>query len=117
MEYRLRFEGMPPNLLNARLKVRDRLRTVKAWRERVAWTARAEGLPRLQRARLSAVFTRRALGVADEDGDRCRLKPITDGLVVAGVLPKDTRGHVEWGAVTEEHGPPGVTLIVEVLEA
>jgi hypothetical protein len=113
--WELHFDGMPPNLLNARLSVRARIQAVKLWRERAAWHARQAGLPRLERARLSAVFTRRALGVADEDGDHARCKMLVDGLVRAGVLPQDTRSHVEWGPILEQRGLPGVTLIVEAL--
>lgn len=76
-------------------------------------------MPTLERVRISAVMERRSLGVADEDNDRSRLKPLVDGLRDAGVIANDTRGFVEWGTVTERRaGPdgPGVLLIVEALE-
>lgn len=109
----LRFDGLPPNLLNARLRVRERIRAVRHWRERAYLEARLYGIPRLGRICLSATFYRKRLGVADEDGDRCRLKPLLDGLVQAGVIPTDTRAYVEWGSVTEQRGAPGVELVIE----
>lgn len=111
--WHLRFEGMPPNLLNARLHHHTRARVVRHWRRR-AWAAAAlADIPPLGRARLSAVFTRRALHVADPDGDMARLKPLVDGLRDARVLSNDTRRCVEWGPLDEAHGPPGVTLVIE----
>jgi len=112
----LRFQGMPPNLMNARLKVRDRIRAVRHWRELAGLEVRAFGIPRLARIRLSATFYRRNLGVADEDGDRCRLKMLVDGIVAAGVIPTDTRAFVEWGEVSEARGAPGVELLIEEVE-
>ncbi|HLH24819.1 MAG TPA: hypothetical protein VK066_20040 [Chloroflexota bacterium] len=106
---------MPPNLLNARLIPQARARITAEWRARAYVEARLARIPPLARVRLSAVFTRRALNVADPDGDMARLKPLADGLRDAGVIHNDTRRFVEWGPVTEEHGRPGVRLIVEEL--
>lgn len=111
--WRLRFDGMPPNLLNARLKTRDRIRVVREWRERAGVRVTLARIPHLARVRISAIFYRKGLGVADEDGDRCRLKMIVDGIVAAGVIPTDTRAYLEWGAVVEARGAPGVELVIE----
>lgn len=111
---------MPPGPNGSRGNPFGHAKWVAEWRE-ASWTmAKAAGYPPMQRVRLSAVFRRRALGTADEDNDRARLKPLVDGLRDAKVIPNDTRGYVEWGEVTEEHaGPegPGVLLIVEALES
>lgn len=116
--WELRFEGMPPNP-NARLHHMARARSAKHWRQIAYYLAlselRRERIPQLERARLSLVFTRRTVGRADEDNDLARAKPLVDGLVDAGILPDDTRAHVEWGTVLEEKGRPGVRLVIEAL--
>ena len=79
-----------------------------------AWTlAKQAGIPPCQRIRVSVTIIRRAIGVADEDGDASRCKPIWDGLVAAGVIPDDRRGYIEHGPVTEERGPRGLRLVIE----
>lgn len=114
--WELLFDGMPPGP-NARPNYHARARVTRYWRECAAVYARhVYQVPPLPRVRLSAVFFRRTIGVADEDNDRARLKPLVDGLRDAGVIPNDTRGFVEWGAVTEVRGHPGVRLIVEAIE-
>lgn len=107
----LSFLGHPPSP-NTRMTLRERMHWRKHWRETVRLSAERAAIPPLKRVRLSAVFYRRALGVADEDNDRARLKCI-DGLIRAGVLPKDTRKYVEWGEVSEERGPTGFALVIE----
>lgn len=106
---------MPPSP-NARLHHMARARSAKHWRTLAHYTAKLDDIPALRRVRITAVLTRRTLGRADEDNDRARLKPLTDGLVDAGILPNDTRGFIEWGPCTEAKGRPGVRLIVEALE-
>lgn len=108
----LRFDGYPPGP-NDSMPLRERLTSKVYWRQAAAERIRIQQIPKLGRVKLSAVFYRRALGVADEDNDRARLKPIVDGLVRAGVLPKDTRVFVVWGDVTEERGPDGLALVIE----
>lgn len=114
----LEFDGMPPNP-NARLHYMARARSAKHWRRLASLyhVLLGERIPPQQRVRLSLVFTRRTLGRADEDNDRARAKNLVDGLIDAGVIPNDTRGHIEWGPCTEEKGPPGVRLIIEALAA
>lgn len=109
----LTFADMPPSV-NARLTLRERMHWRRFWREAVKVSACRAGIPSLPRVRLSAVFYRRSLGVADEDNDRSRLKCV-DGLVLAGVIPKDTRRYVEWGEVREERGPTGFALVIEAV--
>lgn len=88
------------------------------WKRLGFMAARMHDIPRMQRIRISAVFYRRALNVADWDGDVGSLKHVVDGLVAAGVIPKDTRRHLVWGDVTEERGRPyRVELRLEELEA
>lgn len=103
---------LPPSP-NDRMHFQAKAALVKAWREDAKQAARAHQIPACERIRISAVLYRRALGAADEDNDRARLKPILDGLRDAGVIANDTRGYVEHGTVTEERGFPGVLLIVE----
>jgi hypothetical protein len=110
------FTGMPPSP-NARLHYMARARSAKAWRQRARLYHVLLGarIPPLERVRITATLTRRTLGRADEDNDRARLKPLVDGLVDAGVIPNDTRGHIEWGPCLEAKGAPGVVLVVEAL--
>lgn len=79
---------------------------------------RMHDIPKLARIRISATFFRRAMGVADYDGDVFGLKHLLDGIVSAGVVPNDSRRYVQWGDVTEERGRPyRVELTIEELEA
>lgn len=71
------------------------------------------GIPPMDAIKVSSVFYRRNLGVADYDNDLSRLKPCIDGLVDAGVIPRDTRKHVAYGSCREEHGTKGFDVIVE----
>lgn len=88
------------------------------WKKAGFMAARQHDIPHMQRIKISATFYRRALNVADEDGDQSSLKHIVDGLVAAGVIPKDTRRHLVWGDVIEERGKPyRVELTLEELEA
>lgn len=112
--YVLTFVGHPLSQ-NDHVSLKARMRDTKRWREQAAISARAQGIPKLQRVRLSAVFYRSRIGLADEDNDRGRLKHVVDGLVRAGLLPNDTRAFVEWGDVTEERGPTGFALVIEAL--
>lgn len=111
----LHFEGIPPGP-NGGGRLKDRIAAKKHWHDVVGGRVVLQRIPKLGRVRLSAVFYRRAVGVADEDNDRSRLKWVVDSLVRAGVLPKDTRTFVEWGSVTEEHGPTGFALVIERLD-
>lgn len=98
---------------NERLHWHEKAQIVAKWRGAAKDAAEAAGIPPQARIRVSAVLYRRSIGQADEDNDRARLKPVLDGLRDAGVVADDTRGHVEWGAVTEARGEPAVLLIVE----
>lgn len=88
-------------------------RDMKRWKGIFMVLARQAGIPPCQRIRVSAVIIRRAVGRADEDNDRARLKPCLDSLVAAGVIPDDRRGYIEHGPVTEERGPRGLRLVIE----
>lgn len=110
----LTFSDHPPSA-NARQTVKARIGSVRKWRTAGYNAAKSAGIPACGRIRLSAVFYRRNLGVADEDNDRSRLKNVVDGVVKAGAVAKDTRAYVEWGECREEHGPRGFALIVEAL--
>ncbi len=92
-----------------------RANRTKAWRHAAYLRCLMAQIPHCTRIKVSAVFVRRALGVADEDNDRARLKPIIDGIVDAGVIPNDRRGAIVWGTVTEERGPKGLRVIVEAI--
>lgn len=108
----------PPSA-NDRLHFRVKGPWIKEWREAAKTLATDAGIPKLNRIRISAVVYRRALGVADEDNDRGRLKPLVDGLRDAKVIQKDTRAFIEYGHVMElhaDHRGPGILLIIEALE-
>lgn len=112
----LEFEGYPPSP-NARLHWRTKARVTKHWRSTARLKAALAGIPQCPRVRISVVIIRRALGVADEDNDRARMKALVDGLRDAGVIENDTYGNVEWGTMREERGRKGLRVIVERLEA
>lgn len=110
----LEFSGYPPSA-NARLHWRTKAKVTRFWRTAAHLEAMRQGIPPCQRIRISAVIIRRAIGVADEDNDRGRLKGVQDGIKDAGVVPNDRRDCVELGPVTEERGPKGLRVIVERL--
>lgn len=111
--WRLQFSGHPPGP-NARLHWARRAAETHHWRVGAMVRCWQQDLPQmLARIRVSATFYRRRLGVADEDNDRARLKPILDGIVAAGVIPTDTRAFVQWGEVREARGAPGLELVIE----
>lgn len=115
----LEFEGMPANDNDRRSwHWSTRAKHDEEWHGRV-WLACLDlrVAKDLKKIRVSAVFVRRALGVADPDNDRARLKPLIDGLVLAGVVPNDNYRYVDLGSCTEERGPSGLRLIVEDLSA
>lgn len=112
--WELMLEEMPPGP-NDRLHWAERARRARGYRAWAHLTARQLAIPPCGRVRISATFTRRVVGRADEDNDRARLKNLADGLVDAGVIPNDTRGHIEWGPCLEAKGTPGVVLVVEAL--
>lgn len=115
MKWELAFDGIPPGP-NERMHWRSKAILARTWRFHGWLKATAQDIPPQERVRLSATFHRRNLGVADEDNDRARLKNVVDGIVEAGVVPKDTRNHITWGEVTEEHGEPGFVLVIEALQ-
>ena len=63
--------------------------------------------------RVSAVFTRRAIGTADVDNEVARLKPVIDGIVDGGLIPNDTPAHLQLGTITQERGPRGLRVLIE----
>lgn len=90
---------------------------VKEWRAAAKSAAWMHLMPSLERARISAIVYRRAIGTADEDNDRSRCKPLVDGLRDAGVIKGDTRKFVTYGLCTEQRAGadgPGILLIVEM---
>ncbi len=110
--WKLVFAGMPPGP-NARLHWRHRAAITRAWREQAGVLVRRAGIPPLARIRLSAIFYRRRLGVADPDNDLARCKVLADSLVAMGVVPTDTYRYVEWAPPQERRGAPGVELVIE----
>lgn len=115
MAWTLEFDGVPPGP-NHRLHWARKAALNKTWRTVAYLKAQEQRIPLQAGVRLSAVIYRTRLGVADEDNDRARLKALVDGIADAGVVAKDTRKHVAWGAVTEERGQPRVVLTIEPLE-
>jgi hypothetical protein len=113
--WRLVFAGHPPGP-NARMHWQQRARITRRWKAEAAVLVRAAEIPPLGRIRLSAIFYRKRLGVADEDNDVARIKPCLDGIVATGIIPTDTRAFVELGSVTEARGAPGLELVIEEVE-
>lgn len=111
----LEFDGHPPSR-NDHVHWRTAHRWARHWKTLAALQAKALSIPPCERIRVSLVVVRPRLGVGDPDNDSCRYKHLIDGLVAAGVIPKDTYKHVELGPVTEERGPAGVRLTIDALE-
>jgi hypothetical protein len=112
--YRIEFQGLPPSP-NDNLSTWRKVKSNRKWRELACETAKAAGIPRLNRPRICFTITRRNLGVADEDNDRGRFKHVIDGLRDAGVLSGDTRRHILYGWCREERGKQG--FVVTLSEA
>lgn len=112
----LEFDGHPPGPNEKRKMHHFKLAEVtKRWHELTAQMVLINKVPKLQRIQLSAVVIRPRLGVADQSNDAGRFKEIEDGLVKAGVVPKDTYAHVQWAGISEERGKAGLRLIVEAI--
>jgi hypothetical protein len=106
---------LPPTQ-NDRLHHHAKAAWVREWKTEAWAIARRRQLPRLERARVSAIVYRERLGTADALNDFERLKHLIDGLVEAGALAGDTYKHVTPGTIEERRGSPGVILIVDELE-
>lgn len=99
--------GLPPTQTGGgRGHWAKRHREVKQWRELVAGLARAHRGPGPPWPRARVRITRRSAKEPDADNLVASMKPILDGLVVAGVIPDDSPKHVELEVVWEA-APPG----------
>jgi hypothetical protein len=115
------WQGPPPPNMNG-TQAHSRWKTRKdrqLWRATAVSLAVAAGIPtrEIARVKLSGTFYRRALKVADKDGDIARLKSVVDGLVGGKYLPDDNRRFLDWGEVDEQHGPQGFRLVIQELPA
>lgn len=115
--WQLVWDGPPPPNMNGSDSPFRRRAARRLWRANAAILAERAQLPTREiiRYRISGVISRRALLVADHDGDVSRFKSILDSLVDGDYLPGDTRRYVEWGPITEARGPAGFTLTIEEL--
>lgn len=113
------YQGPPPPNMNGGVSRWTTIKKRRLWRANAAILGNLAGLPKRQIARYQAdaVFFRRNLKVADEDGDHSRLKSVIDGLVSEKYLPGDNRRFVVWGPTREEHGPAGFRLVIRELPA
>jgi hypothetical protein len=112
------WEGTPPPNMNGGVSRWTTIKERRRWRANAAILGRVALLPKREivRYRAEAVFYRRAMNVADPDGDGSRLKSVIDGLVAEKYLPGDTRRYVEWGEISERRGPPGFALTITELD-
>lgn len=111
----LKFSDHPPGP-NEHMNHRERAQVFKKWKVRTVHRIMIDFggiVPKFKQVKISAVFYRSRLGVADEDNDRARLKPIVDGIRDSGMIPNDTRKYVVWGEVNEEKGERGFKVIIE----
>lgn len=113
--WRLRFDGIPPSP-NDRLSHWQLAQCRKSWKTLSIHKAREAGIPSFEVVGIDVVIFRTRLGVADEDNDRARIKPIVDGLVSFGVIPDDSRRYVVYGKCDEKRGSPGVEVVLRVVQ-
>lgn len=112
----LEFQGHPPGPNEKRKLHWTKLAKITDhWHELTGLQVLIVGVPKLTRIRLRGVVIRPRLGVADQSNDAGRFKEIEDGLVMAGVVPKDTYAHVEWVGIREERGPKAVRVEIEAV--
>lgn len=116
----------PTTLDEARQSYRQRLAlqaAPKKWIKRTGWALVAAGVPKgLERIKVSAIFYRASLDVADEDGDMGALKPVYDAIVRYGCVPDDTRRYMVREVPEERKRPPGqkynsVRILIQALPA
>jgi crossover junction endodeoxyribonuclease RusA len=113
--WELHFDGHPPSQ-NVRMHWRTRAKHASHWRTAAKFRAILVGIPCCDRVRITPTVIRPRLGVADADNDMSRCKPLVDGLVDAGVVPRDSYAYVEWGRISETRGPRGIRLMIERID-
>lgn len=122
-----------PLSLNQRLNHYARYRLEQNVKHTAKALAQSKRIPRLDRCRVELVYVPRDRRRRDEDNLVASLKPLCDGLVLAGVVPDDTPWFMEkpspriaaadaaervrWRlVVTELDGLPGAPVVPEVVE-
>lgn len=90
-----------PPTLNARLHWRARHVISTRWKE-ATWAAIRSGklTPMMERA--TVTITRRGIRPVDQDNLVTGVKPILDGIVMAGLLPDDNLRHVQLVVLDEK---------------
>lgn len=93
----------------------------KKWKTRTGWALAAAGVPKadLGFARITSIFFRRNMGVADAGSDLESLKPILDGIVAYGLIKDDNRRYCQETIPEERRRAKGagssVRIIIEQL--
>lgn len=101
LENELRFEGIPYGP-NDRINWQGLAQNRKKWRESAREAAKKQRIGKNDRIKVHCAVYRERLGLADEDNDRARFKPVIDGLVDAGIIPNDKRNYIVWGRMDEK---------------
>lgn len=121
-EMRLTIPGRPPTPNNRFGNVYAERATMKRWRQ-TAWAIGVDARNRSgwvapAKARVSLVFYVPDVRPRDVDNLFASTKPLTDGLVDAGILIGDKSSVLEWGAPRVEivRGVRATEYIIEIIE-
>ena len=95
---------LPPNAANSRRHWRVVLRDKKAYWQSLDLLKASKALPRARKpVRAKIAATLYVWGLMDDDNALARLKPLLDWLVAHDYLPGDSRKHIEWAGMPEQH--------------
>lgn len=98
-------KGKAPLTMNQGLHFREEARRKKTVREAVGWEAKALKLGRHNHISVQLHYATGDNRGRDEDNLVATQKPAVDGLVDAGLIPKDTPEHLTWWAPAIHNGP------------
>lgn len=96
MTQTLRINNMPPNLnVYRNMHFRELDKQKKEWESIVGWIVKEQKIQPVERIRQTYEFWFKTKIEHDPDNFACCAKFINDGLVKAGILPRDNFNHIE----------------------
>jgi hypothetical protein len=110
---------LPPNAANSRRNWRVALRDKKRYWESLDLLKAARAFPAPQKPRRATIAATLYLwGPMDDDNALARVKPLLDWLVANEYLPGDSRKHLTWAGIPEQHiDRKNQRLEIEIKEA